>query len=221
MLKVMRKHAKYFYVFFVLIIISFVFWGVGVNDQNLTLPLAVVGKEKVSVEQYWRAYDNRADFYRDIYREKFDEKMQQELKENVLNMLLQELVLYHAAVEAGLAVSDQELQNAIMNDPTFIRDGAFNSDVYRRALELNRLSPARYEEVKRRDLTVQKMTRLVEEAIDLSPDELQAVDDSGQDLTQKTQALQALLDGKRRAALDSYVKGLMQKMSITVNRDLI
>jgi peptidyl-prolyl cis-trans isomerase D len=34
MLKVMRQHAKYFYVLFFIVILSFLFWGIGTVDKT-------------------------------------------------------------------------------------------------------------------------------------------------------------------------------------------
>jgi peptidyl-prolyl cis-trans isomerase D len=213
MLKSMRKHAKYFYVLFVLVILSFIFWGVGGIDQPSTVPVAVIGEETITVDEYWRAYQSTMDLYRDIYKEEFDEE-KLGLKQNVLNSLVAERVLYVAAEQAGLAVSDSELQEAIMNEPAFMRDGRFNRQVYLRALELNRITPGAYEESKRRDLMGEKMKRLIEESVDLTPSELDKV--KGDDTLR-----QILLESKRQAALESFIEGLKRQMRITVNEQLV
>jgi hypothetical protein len=213
MLKSMRKHAKYFYVLFVLVILSFIFWGVGGIDQPSTVPVAVIGEETITVDEYWRAYQNAMDLYRDIYKEKFDEE-KLGLKQNVLNSLVAERVLYVAAEQAGLAISDSELQEAIMNEPAFMRDGRFNRQVYLRALELNRITPGAYEESKRRDLMGEKMKRLIEESVDLTPSELEKV--KGDETLR-----QILLESKRQSALESFIEGLKKQMRITVNEQLV
>ena len=75
MLKMMRHHAKYFYVLFFIIILSFLFWGVGTVDKTSSGGIvAEVGKQKITQEEYYRAYDNAFKFYRDLYKEKFDEE---------------------------------------------------------------------------------------------------------------------------------------------------
>lgn len=213
MLKSMRKHAKYFYVLFVLVILSFIFWGVGRIDQPSTVPVAVIGEETITVDEYWRAYQNTIDLYRDIYKEEFDEE-KLGLKQNVLNSLVAERVLFVAAEQAGLSVSDSELQEAIMNEPAFMRDGRFNRQVYLRALELNRITPGAYEESKRRDLMGEKMKRLIEESVDLTPSELDKV--KGDETLR-----QILLESKRQAALESFIEGLKKQMRITVNEQLV
>lgn len=209
MLHFMRKHAKFFYVFFFLIIISFIFFYVGPVDRNGQLSLIEVGKEKVSVEEYWRAYENMRSFYRDIYKEKFNADMEKQLglKENILNELLNSTILYVAAKDAGLVVSQRELTEEIMSDPSFQRDGQFRRDVYLKTLQLNRVTPRYYEEKKKEDLLVRKMRQLVENAVIISDQDVlipqgdanlqKALRDS-MEKAKKGQAVQAFVEAKRK-----------------------
>jgi peptidyl-prolyl cis-trans isomerase D len=214
----MRKHARYFYVLFVLIILSFIFWGVGTVDQSTKTSIATIGNETISLEEYWRAFDRMADVYRDVYKEQFDDKMQEALKLTVLDSLIEERVLYQVSVQAGITVSDSEVQDAVMNEPAFKRDGAFNSDIYRRTLELSRLTPQYFEESKRRELMVRKMSRLVEESVDLTPSEVKGIEG---DSELEQQLRQTILDTKKQAAIKSFVDGLKKQMDIKVNQQLI
>jgi|Deesub1362A_J573_1020465.scaffolds.fasta_scaffold00045_155 peptidyl-prolyl cis-trans isomerase D len=213
MLKLMRKHAKYFYVLFVVVILSFIFWGVGRIDENNAVPLAEVGEWKITLEEYWRTYDRIADLYREIYKEKFDEE-KLNLKDKVLNLLIEERVLLIAAAEAGITVSDEELEDAITHDPAFTRDGVFSKEIYLRTLELNRLTPRYYEEAKRRELMLKKIKNLVYASVDLSPSELKSIKDD-------ETARETFLEAKREAALRSFVEGLKKQVRIKVNKDLI
>ncbi|MEJ2314441.1 MAG: SurA N-terminal domain-containing protein, partial [Nitrospirota bacterium] len=161
MLKHMRKHAKYFYALFVIVILSFIFWGTGkVGKDSENLPLAQIGDETITVQEYWRTNEEIASLYRDVYGSEFDAEAM-DLKDQVLKTMIQERLLLIAAREAGMTVSDKELEEAIVNDPAFTRDGAFNKDVYRNSLNIYRMSASQYETLKRRDLLLQKMRRLV------------------------------------------------------------
>ena len=153
-----------------------------------------------------------ADLYREVYKEKFDEEMQKKLKEKVLDSMVDERVMIIAASEAGIKVSDNELEDAITHDNTFIRDGAFNREVYLKTLELNRLTPPQFEESKRRELALDKMKRLVEESVDLTPFELKNLDE---------QLKAQYLEAKKQAALRSFVDGLKKQIIIKTNSDLI
>ncbi len=224
MLKAMRHHAKYFYVLFFIVILSFIFWGVGTVDKtgdrgNI---VAEVGKYKITGEEYWRTYDRMFNFYRDMYKEKFDEEMQKKLnlKEVVLNSLVNNRVLLIAAKENGIMVTDDELNDAIRNEPAFSRDGAFDSQVYQNRLKLMRLTPEAYESAKREDLILTKMRRLIELSAPVpTSDELAQISASDD---QSTKALQnAVVENAKTTALKAYVEGMKRGLNIKVYTDRI
>lgn len=214
MLKAMRKHAKFFYVLFFIVILSFVFWGVGTVDKSTNVAVAEVEKEKISLEEYWLAYDRVREFYRESMKEGFTEEVEKQLnlKQKVLDILIDERVLLIAAKRAGITVSEKELEEAIMNDPNFMRDGKFNRDVYLRTLQLNRMTPQIYESLRKKELILTKMKRLVGESVDLTQPRLDV----------KEEALkQAMLNAAREGAVKSYVEGLKRGMKIKVNQQLL
>ncbi len=220
MLKTMRKHAKFFYFLFVLVILSFIFWGVGPLDKPTEVSVAEIGDEKISVEEYWRAYENIRQSYREMYQGQLDEETEKKLnlKETVLNNFIEEKVLLISASELGIKVADRELQDAIMNDPRFIRDGVFRRDVYFRTLELNRLTPEMFENSMRQQLTLLKMRRLITSVVDISPLDIK---DAAGDEKKIAEIRQAVLISKGNAAIKSYVNSAKQKLKIKVNMELI
>lgn len=222
MLKAMRHHAKYFYVLFFIVILSFIFWGVGTVDQSDKGNIvAEVGRYKITGEEYWRTYDRMFNFYRDMYKEKFDEEMQKKLKlkEGVLNSLVDNRVLLSAARENGITVTDDELNEAIKNEPAFMKNGSFDSEVYQNRLRLTRLTPETYEAAKREDLMLTKMRRLVELSAFIPSDELVKI--TGSD-DQSTKALQdAMVENARATALRAYVEGAKRGLKIKLHTDRI
>jgi peptidyl-prolyl cis-trans isomerase D len=216
----MRKHAKYFYVLFFIVILSFIFWGVGTLDKPTAVTVAEIGSEKITVEEYWRAYENMRQNLREALKDQFNEETEKKmnLKESVLNSLIEERVLLIASRELGMAVTDKELQDAIMSDPRFMRDGVFRKDVYFRALQLNRLTPEMFENSMRQQLTLLKMRRLIASSVDLTPLELKGISGDGKKIEETKQAV--LMD-KTNAALRSYVEGVKQRSSLKVNKDII
>ncbi|NCO84437.1 MAG: hypothetical protein COZ31_00920 [Nitrospirae bacterium CG_4_10_14_3_um_filter_44_29] len=220
MLKAMRKHAKFFYVFFFIIILSFIFWGVGTVDKQTAVPVAEIGKEKITLDEYGRAYDRTVDFYRERYKEKFDDELAKKLKlrEAVLDSLIDERVLLIAAGNIGMTVSDEELEEAIRNEPGFTRNGVFDREIYMRILQINRITPEYFENEKRYELMLLKMKRLIGEAFDLTEDESRQI--SGEEQTAKA-FRQALLFDKRQKAVKSYVEGIKKQIKIKVNTSLI
>ncbi len=220
MLKTMRKHAKYFYVLFFIVILSFIFWGVGPLDKPTMATVAQIGGEKISAEEYWRTYERARDFYRQIYKGHFDQEMENKLKlkETVLNGLIEEKVLLISARETGLRVTDQELQEAITSDQRFIRDGVFKKDVYLKTLQLNRLTPEVFENSVRQQMTIQKMRMLIGSSVDIS------IYDTGNillDEKRMNEMRQIVLSQKRDKAFKSYIESMKLKLNVKVNKDLI
>lgn len=220
MLKTLRKHAKYFYVLFFIVILTFIFWGVGPLDKPTEIAIAEIGKDKISAEEYWRTYERARDFYRQIYREQFTQEMEDKLKlkETVLNGLIEERLLLISAREIGLRVTDAELQEAITTDPRFIRDGVFKKDVYLKTLQLNRLTPEFFENSLRQQLMVQKMRMLILSSVDISSYDIGGV---SQDEKRLNDLKQIFLSQKRDKILKSFVETMKQKMNVKVNKDLI
>ena len=224
MLKGMRKHARYFYVLFFIVILTFIFWGVGTVDKTGGVEiLAEVGKYKITTEEYWKTYDRIYRFYREIYKDKFDEEMEKKmnLKENVLNSMVNERVLLTAAQKAGIEIRDEELQDAITREQAFMKNGVFDKDVYLNRLRLNRITPEEFERSQRQELILTKMRRLVEMSVDIpNSSEIELPPESSNE--QASQMIyQAKLNDIREKALGSYIEGLKKGIKIKINKQLL
>lgn len=223
MLRAMRKHAKYFYVLFFIVILSFIFWGVGTVDKTGGVEVvAEVGKYKITTDEYWKTYDRIYRFYREIYKDKFDEATEKKmnLKESVLDSMINERVLLTAAKGAGVAVSDEELQESIARDPAFMKNGVFDKEMYLNRLRLGRMTPEMFESMKRQELTVTKMKQLIEVSVDATDIDAQLPQPPGNEQAEKM-IRQAMLSDKQEKALKSYIDGLKKNMKIKVNKKLI
>ncbi|MEW6068399.1 MAG: SurA N-terminal domain-containing protein [Nitrospirota bacterium] len=222
MLKVLRKHARYFYVLFFIVIITFIFWGVGTVDKTPAEIIAEVGKYKITAEEYWRTYDRVYRFYREIYKDKFDDDMEKKLnlKENVLYSMIDEHVLLIAAKKQGINISDEELQDSIMHEPAFMRNGVFDKSVYLNRLRLNRITPELYENSKRHELILKKMRRLIELSVDTSEVDINLEQVSGDKHLAKI-FYEQMLNDKKEKAVKSYIEGFKKQVKIKINKNLI
>jgi peptidyl-prolyl cis-trans isomerase D len=218
MLQGMRKHARYFYVLFIIVILSFIFWGVGPLDKPTELTVAEVGKEKITIEEYWRTYENARTMYRQIFRDQFNEELEKKLnlKEAVLESIINERIMLAAAADMGITVSDLEVQDAILSNPQFKRDGVFKKEVYFRTLELNRMTPEQFERSTRQQMAVSKLKSIIWASVDGIPSEVTPGGD-----TQKAQELSRSLSAKRDLALKSFIEAAKASMQIKVNRERI
>ncbi len=176
-----------------------------------------IGEDKITKQEYWRAYENMADRYKDVYREKFDAEAMN-LKSIVLDTLIEEQLLLIAAQEAGITVTDRELQEAIVNNPSFMLNGAFDKDKYLRVLELSRTTPVAYEKAMRDDIRLTKMRRMIESTVELSPGEVSGLSEDEE--TYKA-LLETLLQAKRNQAVRSFINGLQKRVPVKVYEQLI
>ncbi len=222
MLRVMRSH-KFFTVFIlsaitIMIIIVFVFWGIGPQTTRSQSIVAQVNNEAITPDEYERAYAN-------AYRRAWDRYQNEEeikklnLKMRVLDELIDNIVLMSAAKKAGITVTEKELQEVIMNEPAFQAEGVFNKGVYERRLKLNRMSPAMYENAIREELLFNKMRSLIAETADLSAEELSILNTfKGKD---QSQLSGFFIYAKKEMAIKAYVESLKRQMKITINKEFI
>ena len=219
----MRKHAKYFYVLFFIIILSFIFWGVGTVDKTGGAEIvAEVGNYKITAQEYWRTYDNVYRFYRNVYKDSFDEEMEQELnlKESVLNSMINERIIFLLAKDLNITVSDDELQDAITHDQTFMKNGVFDKDIYLNRLRLMRTTPEAYEESKRQELLITKIRNIIELSVDTSDIALSLPQDmKNAELTNMLS--RNMINERKEKTLGAYIEGLKKEFKININQDVI
>lgn len=205
---------------FVIVILSFIFWGVGSVDKSSVPTVVEIGKDKITVEEYWRAYEQMRTALRDTYKDQFNEEFEKKLnlKDAVLDGLISNMILTKAAADMGVTVTDKELQDVITHDPMFMKDGVFRQDVYFRRLQLQRQTPEMFESYVRQQLLSSKMRELVWFSADVNPLDIKNI--AGDDKA-AAEKMQTIYMRNRNAAIDSYVNSLSQRMHLKINKDLI
>lgn len=194
-IKTLRKNAKYFYFLFFLVIITFVFWGVGTVDKQHSATVAEVAGQRISAERFWRNYEETRRIYRELFKEKAAE-MEEKLKEKVLEDLINEEVLLYLAKKYGIEATEREIQDAIIHDPRFQRNGIFQKDVYFQILRLNRITPEQYEASLKRDITIGKTLQIIMLAKDKA-------------------------DISDEAFLKSFLKAVRANISVKINKEVL
>ena len=217
------RHSKFFTVFLlsaitIMISIAFVFWGIAPPENTAKNYIAVIEDEKISMESYWRAYDNEYQKAKEQYSNPEDiEKLN--LEERVLSSLVDRKVLLVAANRAGLKTTESELQEAIMNVPIFQRNGVFNEDIYRNYLRIKRQTPQIFETRLRNDMLILKMSRIISETAELSSEELKILDSiKGGN---KNQLAEIFRSSKSNQTIKAYIESIKKQLDIKINRDLI
>ena len=160
MLHLMRKHAGSWMIKVVLgvIVVVFVFWGVGSYRSGKGNRIAVVNGEAIALEEYRGTYEQLLEQYRRQFGNALDQKLLKtlNLKEQALNRLIDRRLLLQSADRLNLHVTDEAVVEAIQNIEAFQENGQFVPGRYQRLLAVNRMTPEIFEENMRRDVLVQK-----------------------------------------------------------------
>jgi parvulin-like peptidyl-prolyl isomerase len=150
------------------IVVTFVvgmgWWGYG---QTAISSVATVGDMSISIEEYRRAYRNLQDALREDGKEVTDD----EVRQRALERLITTKLWYQGAQDLGIVITPEELRADIIKTEAFHQDGKFHPEIYHRRLARERLTPAYYEELRRRDLVVDKAITLVMDSVALTPEE--------------------------------------------------
>lgn len=186
MLKVFRdnlKHLKWILVFVVLVFIFFVWadFGTGIGNQGPGGPqvAAYVGDDEVTLVEFERQYRQLEAFYGQIYGDRMTPEMarQMGLPMAALNQAVSQKILLAEAREMGLAVTDEELRDNILQEPTFKDEqGRFVGEERYQELVRNRLgyaSPALFEQSLREELLVRKLVDILEANLYVSDKEVE------------------------------------------------
>ncbi|RUM42176.1 MAG: hypothetical protein DSY80_07665 [Desulfocapsa sp.] len=155
MLQIFRDKAQSTFIQAVVLIIVlvFVFWGVGANMMDSRQSAIVVNGEDISFQQYQRAYDQLLSSYRQQFGGSIPEALMKSLglARQVKTQLIQQALLRQGAQAMGLRVSGPEVQRHIQEMVQFRENGAFSMEKYKATLQSNRLTPHKFEASMRYD----------------------------------------------------------------------
>lgn len=175
MLTYMRSRSQKWVkiVVFGIIILVFVLWGGSSYLGNEANKVAKIDKHIITTTQYSKAYQDALKLYQSKLGDNLTPDMikQLDLKVKVLDQIIDDYVLNVQAKKLGISISDEELQKAITEFQPFQQDGQFSSANYRRILQYQRLTPAEFEEMQRKELLRQRVYAIVTENVIVTPEE--------------------------------------------------
>jgi len=177
MLDLMRRHAKSWIINLIVgaIVIVFIFWGAGSFRKRQPKYVALVNDEPISYFTYHETLNKLYQNARAQYGAAWNEDMVKllNLKQQALEGLINDLLVLQRAQALKISVSDEELQQSILDTPYFKVDGVFNQRRYDFLLSQNHLTPDGYEALERRRLLVEKMSGAVAGMAKVSPTEVE------------------------------------------------
>ncbi|MCX8110755.1 MAG: SurA N-terminal domain-containing protein [Syntrophorhabdaceae bacterium] len=176
MLKFMRRHATGFLIkaLFGVIIIVFIFWGVG-SFREREKVVAEVGPYKVYYTEYTETYNKFLNIYKILYKDSLDDSVLKSLKikEKVMDELIDKYVMLINAKKMGIHVYEKELNDYITGINAFKRDGKFSQKVYEEILKRHNLDPKRFEEAERVSIITSRFINIIiDNGVFIKDDEL-------------------------------------------------
>lgn len=144
-----------------LIVLPFALWGVdSYRHSGDTASVAKVNGDKISQQEFDNALEQQRQRIREMAGANFDPALfdKPEVKQSVLDGLVTQHLMWQAAREAGLVVSDEQMAQLIASVPAFQKDGKFDKSRYEAALRAQGMTPALFEYRVRQDLTTRQLT---------------------------------------------------------------
>ncbi len=206
-------------------VITMGWWGFGEQAGG---PVAKVGEQSVTLDEFKRTYENMHRIYKDNVKTEFKDE---EFKDFVIGQLVDSRVWIIAAEEMGVRVSDADLRELIMQTPVFQKNGAFDPELYKRILAANHLTPAAFEALQHQEVLANKARMIVRDSVALTPSEvaegqsLMTRPADGNDPAKAAEAKQRVLDDmllqKQQRALASFQQAMKAKLPVTIRRELL
>jgi peptidyl-prolyl cis-trans isomerase D len=159
---------------FLIIIVVFVFWGVGSFNSAGSGAVAAVNGESLSLHDYERALRAIGESERrnnpDIFK---DQAVFRQFKRMVLNEMVFSLLRRQEAGRIGLGVSDYELKAYIDTFPVFHdAGGKFDPERYKTILAANNINLAEFENDNKKALLEAKLMRYIGLSADFAEAEI-------------------------------------------------
>ena len=174
MLNFMRRAARSTAIKVVLgvIVVVFMFWGVGTFTGDTGTWAAVVNGREISPEALRRTAIQIETFYRRLYGENFSPELAQALdfRNRALDQMINTALLVDEARRLGLSVSDEQLRESIASIEGLSVNGVFRRDVYFRFLRSQGMTPGEFEAEHRHALLVQQLQDVVSRSVRPEPD---------------------------------------------------
>ena len=176
LLGLMRKHAQTWIIKSVIAMIALVFiFYFGYNfTSDEGIKVAEVNGESIGRREYEKAYRdmliNLQNEYKDVWSDKLIDAF--DLKTRALEGLIQQKIINQEAEKMGLMVTKNEIQERILEFPTFFTNGRFDESKYRYLLTSNHITPEEFEKSLSTDLLQQKLTQFLTTFLILSDQEI-------------------------------------------------
>lgn len=175
MLDLIRQRAQSWGVkiAFGIIIIVFVFWGVGASTQTGPGVVATVNGKPILHQDFYREVSARENEVRAMAPDLPQESMRAlRIPEQSMQILVSRELIRQEAERIGMSVTPLELFHFLKGMPAFHdENGAFNQKKYEEAVSAQGRGIVEFEQTLMRDMLGEKMRLFVSSAVAVSPEE--------------------------------------------------
>ncbi|TAN62094.1 hypothetical protein EPN18_05430, partial [bacterium] len=173
-----KANSKYILIVFGIIIIVFIFWGVGPTDstRGKRSAVAMVDGEAITTQDFENLYKRQTEYYKGILKGQFNDEMLKrlDLKRKTLDTLVNRALAIKAAKSQGIEATDKEVQQTIAAMRVFQKDGVFDKEVYFQTLSANRLKPSDFEKTMADDIITAKLQKKLNDGVSVTDEEVRA-----------------------------------------------
>jgi peptidyl-prolyl cis-trans isomerase D len=153
------------YTLLALAVLAMVFFGIcspqDFNSGSISGPAAKVAGEKVTLQEFQRAYSMLEQRMQRQYREAWDPKLMA-LAPMVMKQIVDERITYQVAKKSGLEARDDDVVRLLQDAKAFHDEkGNFSAEAYKRYLKSNGYNEASFTAELKRSLTVQSFREFV------------------------------------------------------------
>nr|WP_319493546.1 SurA N-terminal domain-containing protein [uncultured Desulfobacter sp.] len=178
MLRYLRENTGNWIIKFFLgiIIIVFIFLGVGSMNANKRNQVATVNDQAITFAEYRDAYQRMIQRLQQQFGNSLNDDLikSMNVKQYAVDSLIDQKILDLEAQKLKIVVSDEELKQSLLSVKAFQKDGVFDMDLYKRVLRQNEMTPETFEETQRNTIRNSKLQRMVANSITVGDQEARA-----------------------------------------------
>lgn len=178
MLRYLRENTGNWIIKFFLgiIIIVFVFLGVGSMNAGKKNQVATVNDQAITFAEYRDVYQRMIQRLQQQFGNALNDDLinSMNVKQLAVNSLIDQKIQDIEAQKLEIVVSDEELKQNLMSVKAFQKDGVFNMDMYKRVLGQNAMTPETFEAMQRNTIRNTKLQRMVVNGITVGDQEARA-----------------------------------------------
>jgi len=176
LLSLMRKHAKSWLIKVLIGIIAAVFvfyFGYSFTEKR-ALKTAYVNGELITSQEYKKAYFDLMERLRRDYKDLLNEDLLKtfDVKNRALVNLINQRLITQEARRLGLDVTEEEIQQAVMDYSAFQINGRFDMGRYQTLLSHNRMKPEDFEATIEQELLEGKLRQFLYAFSDVTDQEV-------------------------------------------------